>query len=110
MSLLQEIETYGLADCEFNRKLLKGLNMDFIYHTDSGHGWVETEKEFLKQLNIDNLITGYSYEYGDKAYLEEDCDLSTLIKALEAQNITYTLKEVYKHQSPIRNYPQYKGA
>ena len=31
MSLLQEIETYGLADCEFNR----GLKMDrFDYYMD----------------------------------------------------------------------------
>ena len=28
--------------------------MDFIYHTDSGHGWVETEKAFLKQLKFTN--------------------------------------------------------
>ena len=84
--------------------------MDFIYHTDGGHGWVETDKALLKQLKIDNLITGWSYERGDKAYLEEDCDLSTLIKALEAENIQYKLIEVYKDHSPIRNYSQYQGA
>jgi hypothetical protein len=32
MSLLQEIETYGLADCEFNRKLLKR----YVIHDNEG--------------------------------------------------------------------------
>jgi hypothetical protein len=29
MSLLQEMEKFGLADCAFNRKLIKGQSMEF---------------------------------------------------------------------------------
>ena len=82
--------------------------MDFIYHTDSGHGWVETEKAFLKQLNIDTLITGWSYEYGDKAYLEEDCDLSLFMHKAKEKGWNVSFKEKHtNHDSPIRNKLRY---
>ena len=87
-----------------------GLKMDFIHHTDGAHGWIEADKSLLSDLGIADKITSYSYQRGDKVYLEEDCDLNTLIKALNAKNINYTLFELYRDESPIRNYDRYSRA
>jgi hypothetical protein len=79
-------------------------------YTDAGHGWAKVSLKELSRLNILDKISSYSYIHknGLNAYLEEDCDLSTYIKALDAKGIQY--KFIEKHtdkSSKIRSYSRY---
>lgn len=80
-----------------------------ILYTDPSHGWAKVKKSVLVNLGIDKEISAYSYQRGDCAYLEEDCDLSLLHKRL-ADNDT-TIKLVQRHtdkESRIRSYERYQ--
>jgi hypothetical protein len=82
--------------------------MKFTYYTDPGHGWVKVPRRLLEKLKIAEKISYFSYSRGDSVYLEEDCDLSHLITALEAQGTKVDL--VFKstnRQSKIRSYNTY---
>ena len=48
---------------------------------------------------------------GDYAYLEEDCDLSTLVLALRAAGVHFEFNEHVARfkQSKIRNYDYYRA-
>ncbi len=54
-----------------------------IFHADPGHGWLQVPHSLIKTLGIGKKITGYSYRDTHYAYLEEDCDFSTFLNALE---------------------------
>ena len=80
----------------------------FNFHTDPGHGWLEVPRSELVGLGIDGEITSFSYEKGDLAYLEEDCDAGTFVKAYqEKHGRKVQINEYYKEVTPIRNYQQY---
>jgi hypothetical protein len=81
-------------------------------YSEPGHGWCKVRKELLNNLSIENNITTYSYMRGDYAYLEEDCDLGTLINALKAKGCTnISFKEFNTNrQSKIRGYSHYSLA
>lgn len=55
------------------------------FYTDGGHGWLKVTKARLEALGISDKITSCSFMRGEYAYLEEDCDLSTYVKALLKQ-------------------------
>jgi hypothetical protein len=52
-----------------------------------GHAWARFPKARLVKLGIADKITPYSYQNGTNAFLEEDCDLSTLLAVLKAKGI-----------------------
>jgi len=98
--------------------------MKYTIFDDGAHAWIEVDKDELKQLGVANKISGYSYEKGDNAYLEEDCDLAIFVSAkvvsimgasgnilanqiswLEENSIT-SWEDRHKE---IRNYRHYKG-
>lgn len=90
------------------------------WHIDSGHGWLEVSKAKLTKLGIAQKISGYSYEKGLKAYLEEDCDASIFFEAYFNDAEWYKKEElkkqaqaipekIYKGDAPIRNYNNYVG-
>lgn len=92
---------------------------NFKLHEDSGHGWLEVKKDLLVKLGISNDISIFSYMKGDKAYLEEDGDLSVFIKALE--NLGYTRVQLMtflnsvprfhtNEASVIRSYESYSNS
>ena len=66
MSLLQEIEKHGLADCEFNRKLLSKFE---VQHFTLCDGWVNTWLSWDKDGNVINEVFD-TYEHASMA-LEE---------------------------------------
>jgi len=70
MSLLQEMETHGLADCEFNRKLLK----EKIYLTPK-------QIEFLNYCLMQFV---------------EDCDSSSALKLDRIMNKIIAMNDVIK--------------
>lgn len=81
----------------------------FEYLIDPGHGWVKVSKRLLMDLGIAGEITSYSYERGDHAYLEEDCDMGALYTALRAKGIEPKLRHRYADQSSrIRRYASYQ--
>lgn len=83
--------------------------MKITVYTDPGHGWAAIKKTKLVELGIAHKISSYSYERGQTAYLEEDCDLSLLVAELKVRGITPTF--VDKHtdrRHPIRSYASYK--
>jgi hypothetical protein len=85
-------------------------------YADPGHSWLKVPRELIRALGIEEKISSCSYQLGDFAYLEEDCDMSVFFKALlKTEDISYNLiKEsvdiVTKHtnrQSKVRTYPNY---
>lgn len=79
-------------------------------YTDSGHGWAKVSIKDLLKLNIADKISTYSYIHknGLNAYLEEDCDLSTYLKALDAKGIKFKFIEKHTNKSSkIRSYNRY---
>jgi len=76
-------------------------------YADAGHAWGKVPKWHLDVLGIRETITEYSYQNGDFAYLEEDCDLTRYINALTDEGITYRFREAsYSNTtSKVRSYP-----
>jgi len=79
------------------------------YFTDPGHGWAACKIETLQSLGIADQISHYSYMRGKTAYLEEDCDFSILIGALQTAGTEYQIIEKHTdRRHPIRSYRTYK--
>jgi hypothetical protein len=84
--------------------------MKYTFYTDPGHGWLKVSMGDLKSLGIENAISGCSYvsRNGRFAYLEEDMDAGTFMRAFEN---TFGYKpqivEEYDEKSPIRSLPSY---
>lgn len=85
--------------------------IDFKFHTDSGHGWLGVPAVMIKELNIKDKISKYSYLKNNVAYLEEDCDLMVFINAIKQkgliENKDYFIYDDYKDNQPIRYYPRF---
>lgn len=79
-------------------------------YTDPSHGWGKVSLSELSRLNIIDKISTYSYIHknGLNAYLEEDCDLSLYLKALDSKGIKYKFKTLHTDKSSkIRSYNRY---
>lgn len=79
-------------------------------YTDPSHGWAKVTLKELLKLDIIDKISSYSYIHknGLYAYLEEDCDLSTYMKALDDQSIKYKIINYHTNKSSkIRSYNRY---
>jgi len=78
---------YGKSNGESNGKSTratrdKGGKMKFTFYSDSGHGWLEVPYAMIKELGIEDQISGYSYVKDPlKVFLEEDCDAPVFIEA-----------------------------
>ena len=87
----------------------------YPFHSDAGHGWLEVPKSDLKTLGIEGDITHYSYQKGDKAFLEEDLDASTFHRAIEkylGKELAWkgVSKDIWDgDDSLIRNYQHYEA-
>ncbi len=80
----------------------------FAFHIDPGHGWLEVPRSTVIALGILDEITRYSYELGDRVFLEEDCDLSTFAKAAEAQGFEWGLREIHHDDdAKLRGFPRF---
>lgn len=81
---------------------------EFVFYSDAGHAWVEVPMDLVKELGIADKISAYSYRKGDNAYLEEDCDASLFINALQKAGMDFKFQEHYMGQhAVIRNYKQF---
>lgn len=87
------------------------MKNNFLFHSDSGHGWLAVKKNILLELDIHKEISVFSYMKGDTAYLEEDCDASIFFEAYSIKfGITpsYRISKSRPDRSPIRSYQSYK--
>ena len=84
---------------------------EFTFYSDPGHGWVAVPKALLRELGIAAKITSYSYERGETAFLEEDCDASAFIAAMKATGRSFTFREVVERNrdSFVRSLRCYSG-
>ena len=56
------------------------MKATFVNHSDPGHGWLEVDELYLKQIGITaDAFSEYSYRNGRTLYLEEDCDASKFL-------------------------------
>lgn len=81
---------------------------DFI--SDPGHAWLKVPHALLAELGIADQITSYSYSRGDFAYLEEDCDASRFVAAMNAAGREFKFRERNSPHRPsrVRNYATYR--
>ena len=80
----------------------------YTFFKDPGHGWLEVGRDELAMLHIDDAISSYSYQRGDKVYLEEDCDAALFINALENIGFKFTFTSITSNNdSPIRMMKRY---
>ena len=83
----------------------------YQFYTDPGHGWLRVPYSELERLDIADKITRYSYTKGDNVFLEEDCDLSTFMKAKTNLNEKIEIRTINSNrQSRIRSYESYGGS
>jgi hypothetical protein len=80
--------------------------MKHTFYSDPGHGWLAVPRQELIDLGILHKITDYSYQRGATVYLEEDCDMSTYVGAIQAtgQNLQYKSAPQCNGYSRIRGY------
>jgi hypothetical protein len=77
---------------------------------DPGHAWARVAKSKLVSLGIADKISTYSYQKGENAFLEEDCDLSVLMTALRERGYEVKFNESHTNrQSKIRSYSTYRA-
>jgi len=82
-----------------------------VGHSDASHGWIAVKLSELKMLGIENDITNFSYIKGKTAYLEEDQDAITFIKAMKAKGIDVSVRQgPPRDRSPIRSFKTYESA
>ena len=82
--------------------------MKIKFYSDPGHGWGAVKRKVLFDLGIADKISLYSYQKGDTVYLEEDCDLAELVRALKLKGEPVEWNErSTNNYSPIRNYARF---
>lgn len=83
--------------------------LDYYFYSDPGHGWLAVNYDELVELGIQDKISSYSYVKGNTVYLEEDCDMSHFMNAMEAKGVhirIHTVNEPNK-DSLIRSFARY---
>ena len=88
--------------------------------TDPGHGWLSVPRSLIISLGLKDKITGFSYQKGNRVYLEEDCDCSIFYDTFFAKQglSNYTRDDIKSYfevkdswtnnQSPVRYYQHYQ--
>jgi hypothetical protein len=84
----------------------------FTYYSDPGHGWLAVSHADVQDVGLTlSMFSPCSYERGDMAFLEEDCDAGLFVAAYRAKHgraPAYTEKGA-NSDSPIRNYKRLPG-
>jgi hypothetical protein len=82
--------------------------MKLDFYSDPGHGWLAVPLELLDLLGLVDKVSTYSYIYGGRAHLEEDCDYSLFAAAMNERKIPFTIREHRCNgRSRIRSYQCY---
>lgn len=79
-----------------------------IVYSDPGHAWGKVKRNVLKNLDIEDKVSPYSYQLRDNVYLEEDCDLGLLLQALHDNDTQVKFVEKNSNNtSRIRSYDSF---
>lgn len=76
------------------------------FYSDPGHAWLAVSRQELIDLGILHKVSQYSYQRGEKVYLEEDCDATLYVNLIYAlgKKYDYTVRNQAQGYSRIRNY------
>jgi len=77
----------------------------YTFHNDPGHGWLEVGRDEIKGL----AISGYSYQQGDRVYLEEDGDLALFLQAHPEISTSDFIDKYYDEDAPMRSMDCYSA-
>lgn len=78
------------------------------FHADPAHGWLEVSRADIETLGIADKISPYSYQQGNRIFLEEDCDAPHYLRAAAAHGWTIKTNENHTdNDSFIRNLPRF---
>jgi hypothetical protein len=80
------------------------MNGVYVFHEDSGHGWLAVNRKELIELNILDKVSSYSYQNKDMVYLEEDCDAPLFVESMKKMKKPFEFYRSYEENTPIRNY------
>lgn len=82
----------------------------FIFYSDPSHGWLQVPRGLLRQLGIEDKVSGYSYQRLGDVFLEEDCDYSLFARAMKEAGIQFEVTEVNESRSDswVRSLPHYQ--
>lgn len=89
------------------------------FHTDPAHGWLEVPLDTLinkltTEQGLSISIFSYFSDQNKLVYLEEDCDASIFLSAIDAPKFHYDKPGFhYKHtdnDSFIRNLPSFQSS
>jgi hypothetical protein len=78
--------------------------LELNFFSDPAHGWLEVPINLVKELNLGQKITKFSYIKGDFAYLEEDQDAPAFMREANQKGIFFTLTDIFQENSPIRSF------
>ena len=86
----------------------------FTFHETPGHGYLEVPIDFLRELSISQLISGYSYMGEDAngdtvVYCEEDCDMGIVCTRMELDGIKFEIEDVYEEEEDGRWTDQFES-
>jgi len=84
------------------------MQQTYIFEQDPGHGWLHVRRSEIERLGIARVITPYSYQRCELVFLEEDCDLSTFMRAKEAAGEPVIFDERHVAHTSIRGYDAYR--
>ena len=66
------------------------------FYSTPGHGYLKVPLQLLRELQISQLISGYSYiDNKDNVYCEEDCDMAIVCTRMKLDNIDFSIIEHY---------------
>ncbi len=95
----------------------KKVGPDFVWHTSPSHGWLSVPRKLLNELNLLSQITPYSFQNGNRVYLEEDVDAQTFITAFEAVHGSIDSRirdsvnqQTRKYESVVSKYAPFSNA
>ena len=80
----------------------------FKFYSDPGHGWLEVDRDDLRELSLEDSISGFSYQDDSKVYLEEDCDASLFLREYEAKYGKMSYTPIYRENIFIRDLNSYR--
>jgi hypothetical protein len=77
----------------------------FDFYADPGHGWLKVGIGTLSKAGIVPDISSFSYVKGRNVFLEEDCDATRFVSAMEKLGVRVEVKyHSTDKRSKIRSY------
>jgi len=82
------------------------MNRKITFMSDPSHGWISVPRKDLELLEIIDKISEFSYQKGNRVYLEEDIDAPLYIKEAENRGWVLNIKESHTNKRHWIRYTQ----